>query len=102
MNRETRGWSATVRPGAARKLVVRGEVYTHPYAQIFLKPTRSAKEEPNTLNLTLCVLADTPGDLKKWSPVTFEASTLGHGYERVTIIGTEAPIHLEIRATART
>lgn len=103
MKRETRGWSAVVRPGAVRKLVVRGEVSTHPYAQVFLKQGRSPKDEANTLSLTLCVLADTQrADLKDWTPVTFETSLLGHGYDRVTITGTCTPIHLDIRQPAGT
>ena len=103
MSRDTRGWSAMVRPGAVRKLVVSGQVCTHPYAQAFLKQGRSPKGEPNTLCLTLCVLADTPrADLKNWTTVTFEASLLGHGYKRVTITGTGSPVHLDIREAAKT
>lgn len=103
MKRETRGWSAGVRPGAVPKLFVRGEVCTHPYAQAFLKESRSPKGHPETLCLTLTVLADTPrADLKEWTGVSFEKSLLTRGYERVTISGLGEPIELPIRQPAGT
>ena len=40
MKRQTRDWTAVVRPGSVPKLIVAGEVCTHPYAQAFLKEGR--------------------------------------------------------------
>ena len=101
MNRQTRGWSAVVQPGAVRKLIVTGQVCTHPYAQAFLKEGRSPAGEPETLCLTLCVLADTPrADMKDWTPVSFEKSLFGKGYERIRIAGVDSPVQLDIRHPA--
>lgn len=101
MTRETRGWTAFVRPGAVPKLFVRGEVCTHPYAQAFLKEGRSPKDEPETLCLRLTVLADTPrADLKEWTGVSFEKSLLSRSYDRVTVTGLTDPIHLDVRQPA--
>lgn len=100
MTRETRGWSAIVRPGAVPKLLVKGQVCTHPYAQAFLKEARSPKGEPETLCLTLCVLADTPrADLKEWTPVAFEKSLLNLAFDRVRIVGAGDSIAVEIAGT---
>lgn len=102
MKRETRGWSAEVRPGAVPKLVVKGQVCTHPYAQAFLKEGRAPKGEPETLCVTLTVLADTPrADLKEWTAVSFEKSLLNRAYDRVKVAGAGDPLYLEIRQTVR-
>lgn len=98
MTRETRGWTAYVRPGPVPKLIVKGQVCTHPYAQAFLKEGRSPKGEPNTLCLTLSVLADTPrADLKDWTAVSLEVRLLNCSYEKVEILGAGARIGIEIK-----
>lgn len=103
MTRETRGWTAAVRPGAVPKLFVRGEVCTHPYAQAFLKEGRSPKGHPETLGLTLTVLADTPrADLKEWTGVSFEKRLLARSYERVTITALGDVIELDVKQPAGT
>jgi len=103
MKRQTRGWTAVVRPGAVPKLFVRGEVCTHPYAQAFLKEGRSPKGHSERLCLTLTVLADTPrADLKEWTGVSFEKSLLSRSYEGVTISGLGDPVELEIKHPAGT
>lgn len=97
MTRETRGWSAVVRPGAVPKLVVKGQVCTHPYAQVFLKEGRSPKDEPEILCLTLCVLADTPrADLKTWTAVSLERSLINRTFRHVIIANTGPPIRIEV------
>ncbi|NNM77391.1 hypothetical protein HJG53_10790 [Sphingomonas sp. ID1715] len=98
MKRETRGWSAVVRPGAVPKLIVRGEVCTHPYAQAFLKEGRSRAGEPDILCLTLAVLADTPrAELKEWTRVRFEKPLLARDYGQVRIAGTGASLLIDVR-----
>ena len=101
VKRETRGWSAHVRPGAVPKLIVTGQVCTHPYAQAFLKEGRSPKGEPTTLCLTLCVLADTPrADLKDWTNVSYEVRLLNFRVDKVVIAGTGSLIEIEIKHPA--
>jgi len=90
-----------VRPGAVRKLVVKGQVCTHPYAQAFLKEGRSPKDDPDVLCLTLCVLADTPrAEMKHWTPVRFEKNLLGRSHDHVMIDGADTPIRLDIKQPA--
>ena len=98
MKRETRGWSATVRPGSVPKLVVTGEVCTHPYAQAFLKEGRTRPDESDTLCLTLTVLADTPrADLKEWTGVRFEKRLHNSGYAQVRIAGAGETLLVEVK-----
>jgi len=96
--KHTRGWSATVRPGPVPKLIVQGQVSTHPYAQAFLKETHAPSGEQRILCLDLCVLGDMPqGDVRDWKTVTIEKRLLDVSYERVTIGGVGTQIHLDVR-----
>lgn len=102
MKRETRGWSAVMRPGSVPKLIVKGEVCTHPYAQAFLKEGRSHSGEPDILCLTLTVLADTPrAELKEWTRVSFEKRLLTRDYAQVRIAGTGSTILIEVKQAVR-
>ena len=98
MKRETRGWSAVVRPGSVPKLIVKGEVCTHPYAQAFLKECGSGPGESGTLCLTLTVLADTPrAELKEWTRVSFEKRLLTRDYAQVRVAGTGSTTLIDVK-----
>jgi hypothetical protein len=98
MKRETRDWTALVRPGSVPKLIVKGEVCTHPYAQAFLKEGRSCVGESDTLCLTLTVLADTPrAELKEWTRVAFEKQLLTRDFAQVRIAGTGSTILIDVK-----
>ena len=98
MKRETRSWSAVVRPGSVPKLIIAGEVSTHPYAQAFLKEGRSRADEAETLCLTLTVLADTPRDeLREWTRIVFEKRLLTDVYTQVRIAGTGSTILIDVK-----
>ena len=100
MNRETRGWSATVRPGSVPKLIVTGEVSTHPYAQAFLKEG-SANGDEAILHLTLTVLADTPrNELKQWTGVSFEKRLIPRHYAQVQVSGAGDPVLIAVNQVA--
>lgn len=98
MERETRNWTALLQSGVVPRLIVAGEVCTHPYAQAFLKEDWSPNEEPDTLCLTLTVLADTSrADLKDWTPIRFEKPLLARTYDQVMIAGTGKRIDIDIK-----
>ena len=103
MKRQTRDWTAVVRPGSVPKLIVTGEVCTHPYAQAFLKEGRPLSGQQGTLHLTLTVLADTPrAELKEWTRVNFEKRLLTQDYAQVRIAGTGSNIVIEVRQAVQT
>lgn len=90
-----------MRRGAVPKLVVRGEVRTHPYAQVFLKEGQSRRGEAHILCLTLTVLADTPrAELQQWTPVRFERSLLSGDYAGVRIAGAGSPVLIDVTQPA--
>lgn len=96
--KRTRGWSAIVRPGPVPKLIVQGQVSTHPYAQAFLKETHAPSGQQHILCLDLCVLGDSPhADVRDWKTVTIEKRLLDVSYERVTIGGAGTQIYLDVR-----
>ena len=95
---ETRGWSAVLLTGTAPKLIVEGEVRTHPYAFATLNERRIVGGPGDTVVLDLRVMGDHPAlDVFSWKRVTYERPLKEADCQSVVIGGTGIALRVPVR-----
>lgn len=101
MTIETQSWSAVLVTGSSPKLIVQGEVRTHPYAFVALGERRIFGGPAGDFYLDLRIIGDQPGlDVLDWKRVHYERPLREEGCDAVVVGGTGTPVRIPVRRIA--
>lgn len=96
-----RDWSAVLLSGPSPKLIVEGQIRTHPYAFASLARRDVVGGPVGTMYLDLRVVGDQPAlDVLHWKRVRFEHALRAAECDTVVIGGTGSPVRLIVRRQA--